>query len=51
LRLGYGIVYFVDDHFLLQPKRIEAICTGINDAGVTISPSDADSASRARPSR
>jgi radical SAM superfamily enzyme YgiQ (UPF0313 family) len=34
--LGYGSVYFVDDHFLLQPKRIEAICTGINDAGVTI---------------
>jgi radical SAM superfamily enzyme YgiQ (UPF0313 family) len=33
---GYGAVYFVDDHFLLQPKRIEAICTGINDAGVTI---------------
>src|SRR5206468_12181734 len=24
--LGYGAVYFVDDHFLLQPKRIEAIC-------------------------
>ncbi len=34
--LGYGAVYFVDDHFLLQPKRIEAICSGINDAGVTI---------------
>jgi radical SAM superfamily enzyme YgiQ (UPF0313 family) len=34
--LGYGAVYFVDDHFLLQPKRIEAICNGINDAGVTI---------------
>jgi radical SAM superfamily enzyme YgiQ (UPF0313 family) len=33
---GYGSVYFVDDHFLLQPKRIEAICRGINDAGVTI---------------
>jgi len=28
---GYGSVYFVDDHFLLQPKRIEAICKGIND--------------------
>lgn len=26
---GYGSVYFVDDHFLLQPKRIEAICAGI----------------------
>lgn len=34
--LGYGAVAFVDDHFLLQPKRIEAICTGINDTGVTI---------------
>lgn len=33
---GYGCVYFVDDHFLLQPKRIEAICNGIQDAGVTI---------------
>jgi radical SAM superfamily enzyme YgiQ (UPF0313 family) len=33
---GYGAVYFVDDHFLLQPKRIEAICNGINDAGITI---------------
>ncbi len=35
-QLGYGGVYFVDDHFLLQPKRIEAICDGINAAGVTI---------------
>jgi len=35
-QLGYGAVYFVDDHFLLQPKRIEAICQGINDRGVTI---------------
>jgi len=34
--LGYGAVCFVDDHFLLQPKRIEAICRDINDAGVTI---------------
>jgi radical SAM superfamily enzyme YgiQ (UPF0313 family) len=34
--LGYGSVYFVDDHFLLQPKRIDAICQGINDAGITI---------------
>jgi radical SAM superfamily enzyme YgiQ (UPF0313 family) len=34
--LGYGAVAFVDDHFLLQPKRIEAICKGINDAGITI---------------
>jgi len=35
-RDGYGAVYFVDDHFLLQPKRIEAICQGINDQGITI---------------
>jgi len=35
-KLGYGAVYFVDDHFLLQPKRIEAICTGLNEAEVTI---------------
>jgi anaerobic magnesium-protoporphyrin IX monomethyl ester cyclase len=35
-KIGYGSVYFVDDHFLLQPKRIEAICKGINDNGVTI---------------
>ena len=33
---GYGAVYFVDDHFLLQPKRIEAICQGIIDKGITI---------------
>lgn len=35
-RLGYGAVYFVDDHFLLQPRRIDAICKGIVDTGVTI---------------
>lgn len=34
--LGYGAVAFVDDHFLLQPKRIEAICTGLIDNGVAI---------------
>ncbi len=34
--LGYGSVYFVDDHFLLQPKRIEAICKGLNDNDITI---------------
>ncbi len=34
--LGYGSVYFVDDHFLLQTKRIEAICKGVQDAGLTI---------------
>ncbi len=33
---GYGSVYFVDDHFLLQPKRIEAICNGVIDAGLAI---------------
>jgi radical SAM superfamily enzyme YgiQ (UPF0313 family) len=33
--LGYGAVYFVDDHFLLQPKRIEAMCQGIRDRRVT----------------
>lgn len=33
---GYGSVYFVDDHFLLQPKRIEAICAGIAKEGLCI---------------
>jgi radical SAM superfamily enzyme YgiQ (UPF0313 family) len=33
---GYRAVHFVDDHFLLQPKRIEAICRGIVDNGLTI---------------
>lgn len=33
---GYGAVYFVDDHFLLQPKRIQAICNGINENAITI---------------
>ena len=33
---GYGGVYFVDDHFLLKAKRIEAICQGILDNGITI---------------
>jgi radical SAM superfamily enzyme YgiQ (UPF0313 family) len=33
---GYGSVYFVDDHFLLQPKRIEAICAGITKEGLCI---------------
>ncbi len=33
---GYGSVYFVDDHFLLQPKRIEAICQGVMDEKLTI---------------
>src|SRR5437016_1380275 len=35
-QLGYGAVAFVDDHFLLQPKRIEAIWKGLIDNGVTI---------------
>jgi radical SAM superfamily enzyme YgiQ (UPF0313 family) len=35
-RDGYGAVYFVDDHFLLQPKRIEAIYQGILESGITI---------------
>ncbi|MCX6356849.1 MAG: radical SAM protein, partial [Candidatus Aureabacteria bacterium] len=35
-KLGYGSVYFVDDNFLLDARRIEAICTGINDAGINI---------------
>jgi len=35
---GYGSVYFVDDHFLLQPKRIEAICKGINDNNIKQNP-------------
>jgi radical SAM superfamily enzyme YgiQ (UPF0313 family) len=34
--LGYGAVYFVDDHFLLKPKRIEAICQGIIDEKIDI---------------
>jgi radical SAM superfamily enzyme YgiQ (UPF0313 family) len=34
--LGYGAVYFVDDHFLLKPKRIEAICQGIIDQKIGI---------------
>jgi radical SAM superfamily enzyme YgiQ (UPF0313 family) len=33
---GYGAVYFVDDHFLLQPKRIQTICKGINDNDIRI---------------
>jgi radical SAM superfamily enzyme YgiQ (UPF0313 family) len=33
---GYGAVFFVDDHFLLRPKRIEDICKGIRDNNITI---------------
>lgn len=35
-RDGYGGVYFVDDHFLLQPKRIEKICRGIIERNIRI---------------
>ncbi|MEO5657507.1 MAG: radical SAM protein [Nitrospiria bacterium] len=34
--LGYGAVYFVDDHFLLKPKRIETMCQGLIDNDITI---------------
>ncbi len=33
---GYGSVYFVDDHFLLKPRRVEEICRGIRERGVTL---------------
>ena len=33
---GYGAVYFVDDHFLLQPKLIETICKGLVEQKNTI---------------
>ncbi|MEE9229138.1 MAG: radical SAM protein [Acidobacteriota bacterium] len=33
---GYGAIFFVDDHFLLQPKRIGAICEGINNNNLTL---------------
>jgi radical SAM superfamily enzyme YgiQ (UPF0313 family) len=33
---GYGAVYLVDDHFLLRPKRIEAICQGLKEAKNTV---------------
>ena len=34
--LGYGSVTFADDQFLYWPKRIQAICDGIADKGLTI---------------
>ncbi len=34
--LGYGGVYFVDDHFLLRPKRIEAMCDALIEQGNTV---------------
>ncbi len=33
---GYGSVFFVDDHFLLKPRRIEEICQGILDNELSI---------------
>ena len=33
---GYGAVSFADDQFLFWPKRIEAICRGITDHGITL---------------
>ncbi len=33
---GYGAVYFVDDHFLLRPKRIETMCQGILENDIKI---------------
>ncbi len=33
---GYGGVYFVDDHFLLRPKRIEAMCDAFTEQGNTV---------------
>jgi radical SAM superfamily enzyme YgiQ (UPF0313 family) len=33
---GYGSVYFVDDHFLLQPRRVEAVCAGIREQGIRL---------------
>ena len=33
---GYGSVFFVDDHFLLRPQRIEEMCAGINENNLTI---------------
>jgi len=33
---GYGTVSFADDQFLFWPKRIEAICRGIADKGITL---------------
>ncbi len=34
--LGYGGVYFVDDHFLLRPKRIQTMCDDLIAQGNTI---------------
>ena len=34
--LGYGAVYFVDDHFLLRPKRIEELCDSLIENDIQI---------------
>ncbi len=33
---GYRSTYFVDDHFLLQPRRVEEICSGIVEQRIGI---------------
>ena len=33
---GYGSVSFADDQFLFRPRRIEEICRGIRENGITI---------------
>ena len=35
-RQGYESVYFIDDHFLIQPRRIEAICRGMIEEGIRL---------------
>ncbi len=35
-RDGYRSVFFVDDHFLLRPKRIAEMCDGINENNLEI---------------
>lgn len=35
-RQGYRSVYFLDDNFLLQPSRIEALCRLIKKEGLTL---------------
>jgi radical SAM superfamily enzyme YgiQ (UPF0313 family) len=33
---GYGSVSFVDDHFLLKPRRVEEICAGLHERGINL---------------
>ena len=33
---GYSSVSFVDDHFLLKPRRVEEICDGIRERGIAL---------------